>query len=150
MVYTETVIARPTAYPQDYPEPQPGQARGPLKIIVAGMKGVDGNTESMVSRTVELVGKYSDDATARAAGESALEQLDPGVQERRRKQRIVEWFSAQGPMIEVIDHRDNEGRLRGQVFIFNLTDKKTGLTAVRQEYVSVEEIERCGANLVEV
>lgn len=150
MVYTETLITRPTAYPKDYPEPLPGQHRGPLNLLVAGMKGVDGDVESMTSRTIELVGKYSDNATAIKAGESAIEQLDPGFQERRRKKRLVEWFSAQGPMVQVIDDRDRAGRLRGQTFIFNLTDQKTGLTKIYNQYLTTEEIESRGANLTEV
>lgn len=144
-MFTQYVVERPTQYPKDYPEPEEGQPRGPLTVMVAGRKGIDGDMESMALRTRDLVGKYSDNTHAEMAYEQALMQMNPGFQERWREKLKREWFVSQRPVVNMIEEMDNEGRIRGYVVVMNLTDPFTGITSIKHRYVSMEEIEKAVA-----
>jgi hypothetical protein len=140
MVFTQYHIEQPTSYPEDYPERQEGEPAGPLTVMVAGRRGIDGDMESMALRTRDLVGKYSDNSRAEDAYETAQMQMEPGFQDRWREKLMREWFVSQRPLVNMVEHLDNEGVIRGYVVIMNMTDPETGVAKVNHRYVSMEEI----------
>ena len=142
MVFTQYHIEKPSKYPDDYPEPEEGQPRGPLTVMVAGRKGVDGDMESMALRTRDLVGKYSDNSNAEDAYEMALMQMNPGFQERWREKLKREWFVSQRPVVNMVEEKDDEGQIKGYVVVMNMTDPYTGITEIKHHYITMDQIEK--------